>query len=235
MMQSIPRALWPFLFALALQIVVPMTFDDPSATVQAALWTITGLALLGALLTYEPITVRVPFIRRRRLDDRDRELPERNDRRDLADDLDAYADRMADWLDARDAQAPHIIDENTAAILGTKTLGAMLRIAGDDPERWEAHQQASAHYKRVTRTEYIMGWRRDALALFDQAMESGVIAPKIRERFENPDALQLHALPDVLRKLAERLRVQAADRLLSQLTIGHLPNPMHPRRGSRAA
>ena len=161
-----------------------------------------GFGASRSLLTYSPITERLPFIRRRRLDGRDRELPERNDRRDLADDLDAYAERMADWLDARDVQAPHIIDENTAAILGTKILGTMLRIARDDPERWEAHQQASAHYERVTRTEYIMGWRRDALALFDQAMESGVIAPKIRERFENPDTLQLHALPDVLRKLA---------------------------------
>ena len=46
---------------------------------------------------------------------------------------------MADWLEARDLQAPHIIDEKTTAILARTTLGTMLRIAGDDPERWEAH------------------------------------------------------------------------------------------------
>jgi hypothetical protein len=58
-------------------------------------------------------------------------------------------------------------------------------------------------------------------------MESGVVTPKIRERFEKPDMIQLRALPDVLRKLAERLRVQAADRLLSQLTVGHFPSPSY--------
>ena len=45
--------------------------------------------------------------------------------------------------------------------------------------------------------------------------------------------LQLHALPEVLRKLAERLRVQAADGLLGHATIGHSQSPM--RRDNRAA
>ena len=226
------RRFFLVLLTVVVGIAVPWSLK-PSGAVLAVVWSIIGLALLGIFVTWEPVARRLPLMRHRLPSDR--ELPERNDRRDLADDLDAFANRMADWLDARDVQAPHIIDQNTAAILGRRTLGEILRIAQDDPERWEAHWEASAHYDRTTRAEYIMGRRSDALALFDQAMESAVVTPKIRERFEKPDMIQLRALPDVLRKLAQRLRVQAADRLLSQLTVGHFPSPMRPQRHNRAA
>lgn len=141
-------------------------------------------------------------------------LPPRDDRRDLADDLDAFANRMADWLDARAVEAPSIIDANTTAILGQSRLSQVMRVALDDPERWKAHQEATAHYDKTTRAEYLIGWRGEALRLFDAAVELGVVTPKARDRFEKPDMTQLRALPELLHKLAERLRVQAAHRLL---------------------
>lgn len=178
----------------------------------------SGLIVLGVVVSY-----LMPLVRHERADD-DPALPVRDDRRDLADDLEAYASRLADWLDARDVKAPSIIDENKNA------LAEALRISQNDPARWETHQQAAAHYDRVTRAEYLIAWRGNALVLFDQAMQLGVITPKIRERFEKPDMTQMRALPDLLRKLGARVRVQAADSFLSQHTIGHSPSPMRPQK-----
>jgi hypothetical protein len=104
----------------------------------------------------------------------------------------------------------------------------MIGIARDDPERWAAHQEASAHYDRTTRAEYLIGWRGEALALFDHAVHLGVVTPKVRERIEKPDMVQLRALPELLRRLVDRLRVQAAERLLAQRTVGHKLSPMRP-------
>lgn len=73
-----------------------------------------GLVLSALFSRYWTVQVQ------RRTDDP--ALPPRDDRRDLADDLDVFANRMADWLDARAVKAPSIIDANTAAILGQSRL-----------------------------------------------------------------------------------------------------------------
>ncbi len=66
------------------------------------------------------------------------------------------------------------------------------------------------------------------LRLFDEAVEQAVISPKLREQLEKPDMTQLRSIPELLRKLATRLRVRAADQLLQQYTTGHRPTPMKP-------
>lgn len=186
-----------------------------------ALFIACGFIALGLAASYV-----VPLVRRRDADD-DTCVSVRDDRRDLADDLLAYADRIADWLDARQIEAPRIIEENASTILGG-ALGEMLRIAKDEPERWETHQHATSRFEVATRAEYVVAWRTRALSLFDQAVEMGVVSPKARVCLEKPDTVQLRAVPDVLRKLAARLRVHAADKLLSQYTVGHTISPMRP-------
>jgi hypothetical protein len=159
----------------------------------------------------------------------DADLPARDDRRDLAEDLDVFASRLDDWLDARAAAAPTLIEQNTSALMPkANPLTEALRIAGQDPERIEAHRLAKKHFDRNTMVEYFLGWRAEAVSLFDQAAEMGVVSPKVRERVQKPDLAQLRALPKDLRKLSERLRVQAADRVLARSTIGHQPRPMRP-------
>lgn len=187
-----------------------------------ALFIACCLIALGLAVSYV-----VPLLRRRDADD-DPSVSVRNDRRDLADDLLAYADRIADWLDARQIEAPSVIERNASTVLGG-ALGEMLRIAKDDPERWEAHQHATSRFEIATHAEYVLAWRARALSLFDQAVEMGVVSPKARVGLEKPDTVRLRAVPDILRKLAARLRVQAADKLLSQYTVGHTISPMRPR------
>ncbi len=121
-------------------------------------WSLIGAcALILAALVAAAVFGRY-FTVQREQSTLDPDLPVRDDRRDLADDLEQYAEQLANWLDARSIEAPTIIRNNTAAI-GESNLAAMLRIKRDEPDRWEGHQQAAEHYDRVIRTEYLLGWR----------------------------------------------------------------------------
>lgn len=172
-------------------------------------WTLVGMGL--AILVATAIFWTVS--RRGAVQD-DPDLPVRDDRRDLADDLDHFAQCFEDWLDARRVQAPQIIEDNAKSI-----LYEMIRVSEEEPERWEAHREASAYYGKVTRAEYMLGWRAEALKLFDAAADMGAVTPKVRERFEKPNMMQLGALPVILRKLSARLRLKAADDLLAAPTV----------------
>lgn len=97
-------------------------------------------------------------------------------------------------------QRPSIIERNAKSV-----LAEMVRVAREEPERFEAHQQATRHYDRVMRTEYALTFQSEALRLFDAAVDAGAVTPKARHRFQRPHVSEIRQLPAALRDLAARV------------------------------
>jgi hypothetical protein len=131
----------------------------------------------------------------------DQPFPFRDDRRDLADDLRALAQRVDDWWSRHEMQRPSIIERNAKSV-----LAEMVRVAREEPERFEAHRQATRYYDRVMRTEYALTFQPEALRLFDAAVEVGAVTPKARHRVQRPDVSEIRQLPTALRDLAARVK-----------------------------
>lgn len=164
---------------------------------RVVVWGLIGFGLAALAVVWAS---RRYVIRRRRNAD-DPNLPLHDDRRDLADNLDVLAQRLADWQSRHEVQRPSIIEGNVKSV-----LAAMARVAREEPERFESYRQATRHYDRVMRTEYALTFQPEAMHLFDAAVEAGAVTPKARHRVQKPDASEIRQLPDALRDLAARVR-----------------------------
>lgn len=154
-----------------------------------ALWALFGVAALVLVLD-------VAVVRLRRPDDG--ELPWRDDRRDLAHGFELLADHVEGYLDDRAAERPKIEADNVAAALREGTW------EGESEE--EIRRRASDYSDTVSRAQYLLTLGPQAGALFDRAVEYGVVAPHLRGHFAEPkDHAALEQLPAEFREVARRL------------------------------
>jgi len=90
-----PRRFFLAFFSIAIGIAVPMTLE-PSTAALGVLWVLIALALLGALLTWQPVARRIPY----------RVVTAVSPRAAadavLADECDRLAEDMHTWLLTRD-------------------------------------------------------------------------------------------------------------------------------------
>lgn len=94
------------LLTIVIGIAVPMTLK-PSGVVLAVMWSLIAVALLGAVLTYEPVARRLPYRVVRTVNPL--ELPPETAEADarLADDCERLADEIAAWMVTQSSWAPN--------------------------------------------------------------------------------------------------------------------------------
>jgi hypothetical protein len=214
--------------ALLLGIAVPVL--DPSRAVANLMLVGCGVLVFGDLglsLFLRHFEVRRRAVIEEAVRAEDAALPLRNDARDLADELEDYAQRLQDWYDARDLDRPQLIEENTVRLLranGKGVLAETLRVFADEPERVTEHNQATAHFDRTLLAEYLLRWRAEGVRLIDRTITERVVAPSVRADFiDKPDRETLKQLPDnVYRRLAGRLRLREADQVRDAYTANAL-------------
>jgi len=126
-------------------------------------------------------------------------LPRPDDRRELADDFDAVAAYVDDYLATRRAERPGIEARNVAAYMEAK--------AEENPSEEEVREKASHHSDLVDRTNYLLSMAPQVQPLFEKAVAEGVVSSRLRDDFLKPtDYAHLERLPHRLREVAERLR-----------------------------
>jgi hypothetical protein len=107
--------------------------------------------------------------------------PPHDDPAALAAEIDALADKLAELIDARNAERSHIDTDVHAA------------------------------FDRHTTTLYRLNYRDDALTLFDRALAKGATTASVRAQLEMPMSLSPNSLlPSTLRSIATRVRAPRA-------------------------
>jgi hypothetical protein len=133
----------------------------------------------------------------------------RDERLDLADDMDAFRMELQQMLGASSGGASNPVQGG---------LGELARQERDEPEAYRIAEREARSRKKQELYGYRLFWRETAMQFYDAAFAHGVIGRQARAAVVNPDSLQIDNLPDLFERLARRLRYQAADRMLHVAT-----------------